>query len=135
MKSRWVYRLFNMLLLASLPLIGVVILLRWRRRVFASGGDRWSERWGRLSPETLALISASPKIWWVHAVSVGEVKAIETFLRQVTRAAGAKVLLSAVTPEALRWAQEQGVADMVIAAPLDLPWVVRRVFRIVRPEV
>ena len=140
----WVYPLFNTLLVLSLPLVGLVILLRWRQRVFSRGGENWSERWGHLSKETLDLLARQPEPrgsasgagwWWVHAVSMGEVKAIETFLRQAPQAAGVKVLLSAVTPEALTWAKEKRVADVVIAAPIDLPWVVRRVFRVVRPAV
>jgi 3-deoxy-D-manno-octulosonic-acid transferase len=133
MKNRWVYPLFNLLLIAALPLIGLAVLLRWHRRVFSKGGDRWAERWGRLSPDMLARFSGPERWWWVHAVSMGEVKAIEAFLRQITPSTGAKVLLSAVTPEALVWAETHRVADAVIAAPLDLPWIVRRMLRVVRP--
>src|SRR5207247_1679636 len=101
MKNRWVYPLFNLLLVLSLPLVGAVILLRWRRRVLSKGKDRWAERWGRLSQEQTAVFSSPAasdgRWWWVHAASVGEVKAIEAFLRQLPKAAGVKVLLSAVT--------------------------------------
>src|SRR5262249_54034055 len=113
-KNRWVYPLFNTLLVLSLPLIGAAVALRWRRRVFSKGGDRWNERWGRLSPETLASFAPQGRWWWVHAVSLGEVKAIESFLRQAPGAAGAKILLTAVTPEALAWASEHGVAEVVL---------------------
>src|SRR5438874_598012 len=66
---------------------------------------------------------------------MGEVKAIEAFLRRAPKAANVRVLLSVVTPEALRWAVEEKVADVVIAAPVDLPWIVRRVVRAVRPKL
>src|SRR4051812_15916289 len=135
-RNRWAYPLFNSLLMAALPLIGAGVLMRWRRRVFVRGGKNLSERWGTLSPETRALFSGTRQSWWwVHAVSMGEVKAIESFLRRAPAEAGVKVLLSAVTPEALTWARDQKVADVVITAPLDLPWLVRRVMRIVRPEI
>jgi 3-deoxy-D-manno-octulosonic-acid transferase len=133
--NRWVYPLFNALLIAALPLIGLAVLLRWHRRVFSQGNDRWAERWGQLSPELFARFNSPERWWWVHAVSMGEVKAIESFLRDVKPSTGAKVLLSAVTPEALDWAEKHHVADAVIAAPLDLPWIVRRIFRAVRPQV
>jgi len=153
MKNRWVYPLFNFLLVLALPLIGAVILLRWRRRVFSNGKNRWAERWGYLPAEALACLSRQTRqtsgeappsvwrasgeggVWWVHAVSLGEVKAIETFLHQIPASSGAKVLLSAVTPEALAWATDNKVADVIIAAPLDFPWVVRRAFHAVRPAV
>jgi 3-deoxy-D-manno-octulosonic-acid transferase len=138
MKNRWIFRLYNLLVLVSLPFILVGVALRWRKR-FARGLERWSERWGHLSPEILARLRAFPTSkggwWWVHAVSLGEVKSIEVFLRQVPPQAGARVLLSVVTPEALAWAVEKKVADKVIAAPIDLPWVVRRVARAVHPRL
>ncbi len=132
---RWVYPLFNSLLLMSLPLVGAAVLVRWRHRVFSRGSEHWNERWGKLQPETEARLSGDGRVWWVHAVSLGEVKAIEAFLRKVPRVAGATVVLTVVTPEALAWAAEHRVADVVLAAPIDLPWIVRRVMRKVRPEV
>src|ERR1700687_2100401 len=133
MKSRWVYRLYNLCVLFALPFILVGVMLRWRRR-FARGIERWSERWGHLLPEQMGQFQ-SGVWWWVHAVSLGEVKSIEVFLRQIPVQAGAKVLLSLVTPEALAWAVEKELADLIIAAPLDLPWVVRRTFSAVKPRL
>jgi 3-deoxy-D-manno-octulosonic-acid transferase len=134
-KNRWAYPLFNSLLVAAFPAIGAAVLVRWRKRVFARGSENMAERWGRFSPELSARFQGPVRWWWVHAVSMGEVKAIETFLRRAPDAAGVKILLSAVTPEALSWAREKRVADEVIAAPLDFPWIVRRAMRTVRPEV
>jgi 3-deoxy-D-manno-octulosonic-acid transferase len=133
MTNRWAYRFFNTLAVLSLPLAGMYVLLRWRRRVFAHG-LHWLERWGHLTAVQREKFR-SGTWWWVHAVSMGEVKAIETFLRQAPKAAGVRVLLSVVTPEALQWAAQQHLADELIAAPVDLPWVVRRVVRGVRPRV
>ena len=133
MKSRWIFRLYNLLVLVALPFILVGVLVRWRRR-FARGIERWSERWGRLTPEQVSHFS-SGTWWWVHAVSLGEVKAIEVFLREIPRQTGAKVLLSLVTPEALSWAVDRNLADTIVAAPIDLPWVVRRAFAAVKPRI
>ena len=133
MKNRWIFRLYNLLVLLALPFILIGVMIRWRKR-FARGLDRWSERWGRLSEEKRAKFQ-SGDWWWVHAVSLGEVKSIDVFLRQIPKQTGVRVLLSVVTPEALQWAAEKNLADEVIAAPVDLPWVVRRVFRAVRPRL
>ncbi len=133
MKHRWIYRLYNGLVLFSLPFIVPGVLLKWRRRL-ARGVERWSERWGRLDAQQLAKLSAGP-IWWVHAVSLGEVKAIEVFLRDAPDKARVKIFLSLVTPEALAWATEKNLAHVIAAAPIDLPWVVRRMFKAVKPAL
>ena len=133
MRNRWFFRLYNALVLIALPFILVGVMLRWRRR-FARGIERWPERWGRLSSEQKTRFK-SGVWWWVHAVSLGEVKAIEVFLRQIPKQAGSKVILSLVTPEALSWAVENKLADEIIAAPIDLPWVVRRAFAAVKPRL
>ena len=133
MKSRWIFRIYNVLVLVALPFIVLGVRIRWRGR-FARGIERWSERWGHFSPEQESRLR-SGVWWWVHAVSLGEVKAIEVFLRQVTQQAGAQVLLSLVTPEALSWAVEKGLADEIVAAPIDLPWVVRRAFAAAKPRL
>lgn len=133
MKSRWIFRIYNLLVIVALPFILVGVMIRWRKR-FARGLERWSERWGHLSSEQVGRFRDG-NYWWVHAVSLGEVKSIETFLREIPRQLGARVLLSVVTPEALSWAVEKNVAAEIIAAPMDLPWVVRRVVRAVRPRV
>src|SRR5258708_6820563 len=117
-RNRWVYPLYNLLLIVSLPIICLFVLVKWRQRIFSKGGENWAERWGRLSPETQAHFAGPRKRWWwVHAVSMGEVKAIETFLRRTPASADVKILLSAVTPEALAWAREKNLADVIIAAP------------------
>lgn len=128
------FYLYNVLLLLCLPLIAFGIVLRWRQRVFSRGFFRWDERWGRFSPEQKQTLSQGTW-WWVHAVSLGEVKAIEPFLRRLPGRASVRVLLSVVTPEALLWAEQNRLADIVTAAPFDLPWVVRKVFRRVRPKL
>lgn len=135
MAERWIFRIYNLLLLLALPFIVLAVVLRWRKRILSKGFVRWDERWGRFNADLEKRFQGSQRWWWVHAVSMGEVKAIEAFLRRAPAHAGVKVLLSAVTPEALQWAGDQKVADEIIAAPIDLPWIVRKVFRTVRPEV
>jgi len=125
---RWLFRIYNGLVVLAVPVILLFIALRWRRRFFSKGFDRWSQRWGHLPEEQLIRIRAKGPWWWVHAVSLGEVKAIETFLRKAPTHARAQILLSVVTPEAIAYAVENKVAQEIIAAPIDLPWVVRRVF-------
>ncbi len=77
-----------------------------------------------------------PKVW-VHAVSVGEVSAIHPLVRELRKAyPQADILLSTGTASGQAVARERvKEADSVFYFPLDLPWVVRRVLRRIRPEV
>lgn len=128
------YAIYNIFVVLFLPLVLFGVLLRWRKRVVRHGLAHWRERWGRLSSSQRNLFAMGHRWWWCHAAALGEVRAIESLLRRTPSRTGVKVLLSVVTPEALEWARSHHVADQIIAAPLDLPWVVRRVFRAVRPE-
>lgn len=130
MKHRWLYRVYNFLLLIALPFVMAGVLVRWRGRL-ARGLERWSERWGHGDSEPFT----RGRWWWVHAVSLGEVKAIEVFLREAPAKANVQIYLSLVTPEAIAWATDKKLAAVVAAAPIDLPWVVRRVFARVRPAL
>jgi 3-deoxy-D-manno-octulosonic-acid transferase len=129
----WTFRIYNALVLLLLPLVLLYVAIRWRRRI-AKGLDRWDERWGRLTPAQQASFRQG-KWWWVHAVSVGEVKAIEAFLRKVPALAGVRVVLTVVTPEAIAYAAQKKLAEIVIAAPIDLPWIVRRTVRAIQPKL
>ena len=135
MINRSLFRIYNGLVFLAVPFILLFIVVRWRKRFFSKGFDRWSERWGHLPEDQLVRIRQKGPWWWVHAVSLGEVKAIETFLRKAPAHARAQILLSVVTPEAITYAVENKVAQEIIAAPIDLPWVVRRVFKEVRPQL
>ncbi|HVO33602.1 MAG TPA: 3-deoxy-D-manno-octulosonic acid transferase [Elusimicrobiota bacterium] len=134
MRNRWIYRIYNGLLLVLLPFIGAWIALRWRKRFFAHAGERWNERWGRYPDERRHEFSGG-SWWWVHAVSLGEIRAIESFLRKASRRNDVRIVLSVMTPEAIAYAAENRLAHQVIAAPIDLPWIVRRVFRFIRPAL
>lgn len=135
MVNRWIFRLYNLLVLLLLPLIVIGVVWRWRKRILAHKElVRWDERWGHFPSEQIQRWK-SGRWWWVHAVSMGEVKAIEAFLRKAPQHAGVKVVLSVVTPEALEYSSAQQVADEIIAAPIDLPWAVRSTFHAVQPEM
>ena len=45
------------------------------------------------------------------------------------------VAMTAVLAREAAMRAERRVADEIIAAPVDLPWVVRRIFRVVKPQV
>ncbi len=118
----------------SWPVLAVFLLWRYR-----SGKSRpgWWERWGRL-PETLRRLPDSKPRIWIHAVSVGEVVAAVPILSELrARLPEYEFLLSVVTPGGEEVARQQAAkyVDAIFYFPFDLPWVARRVVRLLRPEV
>jgi 3-deoxy-D-manno-octulosonic-acid transferase len=69
-----------------------------------------------------------PKGWlWVHAASVGEVKAAEAFLRAIpSRFPGYGRLLTTTTVAGQDIAEKAGLAECVRLAPVDLPFCLNR---------
>lgn len=95
--------------------------------------------WMRLGLSLSALreACAGRNVIWFHAVSVGEVLAVENLiLRMKEKFSGHTFILSTVTPTGQRLAQTQ-LKDIcrVIYAPLDFGWVVRRYIRAIRPKM
>jgi 3-deoxy-D-manno-octulosonic-acid transferase len=69
-----------------------------------------------------------PKGWlWIHAASVGEVKAAEAFLKALpARFPGYGRLVTTTTVAGQEIAEKAGVAECVRLAPVDLPFCVSR---------
>lgn len=73
---------------------------------------------------------------WVHAVSVGETRAVSPLLRALrNRYPNAVLLLSHVTETGREVALQVAEVDHCIFFPFDLSWVARRVLRRIRPSV
>src|SRR5438094_4602045 len=74
---------------------------------------------------------------WVHAVSVGEVKAMERLLEGLRQQFPEKPLVvSTVTPAGQALARERGdIIDRTFYFPIDLRWCVQRVLNQINPEV
>lgn len=116
-----------------LPLVHLACALAlapWLVRALRDG-RQWSwlaARLGRLPPD---LPQGSPV--WVHAVSVGEVKAARLLLSEL-RARGHELVLSTGTVTGMDTARRLFPDVCVLAWPLDLPWIVGPVLRRVRPK-
>ncbi|HTL48232.1 MAG TPA: 3-deoxy-D-manno-octulosonic acid transferase [Verrucomicrobiae bacterium] len=93
------------------------------------------QRFGILEPAWKERLIGK-KIIWVHAVSVGEVLAVENFLRRLLVSfPGIHVVLSTVTPTGQKMAQK--IKDERISAvyfPFDFSFAVRSFFRELEPE-
>ncbi len=72
---------------------------------------------------------------WVHAASVGEVKAVSGLIRAMKDAyPGVSICLSAMTATGREVARKMPELDLVFPLPFDAPWVMRRFLRRLRPK-
>jgi len=74
---------------------------------------------------------------WVHAVSVGEVRAVEKLLERLRQQfPSTPIVVSTTTPAGQQLAQVRSdIVDHTFYFPLDLPWCVKRVIDRVDPEM
>ncbi len=74
---------------------------------------------------------------WVHAVSVGEIKAVERLLERLQEQFPKNPLVvSTVTPAGQALARERSdIIHSTFYFPIDLPWCVRRVLDRIAPEI
>lgn len=93
-------------------------------------------RLGFLSPELKARLARKPNVWF-HAVSVGEVLAVIGLIEKVRTAYPQyQIVLSTVTTTGYQLAAARlGENDLVIFAPLDLSFIVRRYIQAIHPQI
>ncbi|CAN5126121.1 3-deoxy-D-manno-octulosonic acid transferase [soil metagenome] len=133
MRRGLVYLLYN----ALLPFVLLILLpasVRKMRKRGGYGGQFW-QRFGSFAAPVRARLAA-PQDFWIHAVSVGEVLVARKLVAALGRARpGLAITLSTTTSTGHAVATE-GVPEnvTVIYNPIDLPWVVSRVFALVRPR-
>ena len=108
-------------LLAALPYYA----LRFRKYM-----PTLAERLGRVAPH-----EGAPPIW-IHAVSVGEMRAVDRLIRILRDLrSGQPVVLSATTPTGRSLALGRDDVERVIYFPLDLPSAAGRTLDRIRPEM
>jgi 3-deoxy-D-manno-octulosonic-acid transferase len=96
----------------------------------------FSQRMGCYSDARIADISGSPRIW-LHAVSVGEVRAAQAVITALTRRLPhAAIVLTTTTLHGQRIAHEvMGQKATCLFAPLDFTLSVRRALKAIRPRI
>jgi len=126
------YLLYSALLAAAL----VVTLPYWLVQMSRHGKYRsgLKERFGQV-PEHLHCSDIKPTIW-VHAVSVGEVKAIiELVSRLRLRLPQHRVVVSTTTDTGQKFARKQFGDENVFYFPLDFAFAIRPYLRVLRPQL
>ncbi|MGD8690562.1 MAG: glycosyltransferase N-terminal domain-containing protein, partial [Gammaproteobacteria bacterium] len=122
---RWLYQIA---MVALLPF--ALLHLAWRGRRQTRGTDAWRERLAHVPVREDAPL-------WVHAASVGEVQAAVPLIRALlNRAPDLPILITTFTAAGRRRAEEAlGDSISYLTAPYDLPWIVSRFLRRVRPRM
>ena len=125
----WFRLFYSFLWLAALPV--ALARLWWKGRLNLSYRKHWRER--------LALgLLASPKgpfDLWIHAVSVGEVRAMMPLV-DALRASHPNVLVTCTTPTGRATAEALLKGNATVAyMPFDAPWLVTRFLRAARPKL
>jgi 3-deoxy-D-manno-octulosonic-acid transferase len=120
--------LYSGLLYLLLPL--ALLRLYWRGRRDPGHRRRWRERLGFVSP-------LPPGSLWIHAVSVGEVRAALPLIRTLLdRYPKRPLLVTTTTLTGSRQVREAlGEQVQHIYAPYDLPGVVRRFLQQTQPQL
>jgi len=117
-------------LLVALAITPWVVYRMVRYRRYLAG---WSHRFGRIIRKDPAL----RKCIWLHAVSVGEVNAAKTIVKELeNRFGNYEIIITATTDTGFARATEIfGVNHKVFYFPLDFSWIMRGVFRNIQPTL
>jgi 3-deoxy-D-manno-octulosonic-acid transferase len=109
--------------------LGLVLTIPYYLMRFRKYGPTIGERLGGVRWED------GPTIW-VHAVSVGEVKAVEQLIEGLGEMLpGHRLVVSTTTPTGRGLAQERKHIDRIVYFPLDLPIAVKRSLHRIHPEL
>ena len=124
--QRWLYTVLLYLLIPA-----VVVRLLWRGFGNAAYWRRWPERFG------IGIRISGKKLIWIHAVSVGEVRATAPLVKGLREAyPDHDILITTTTPTGSDQVR-QLYGDQVLHSyvPYDLPSVVSRFLNHVLPEI
>ena len=120
------YFIYTFLFTAGIVLIFPWYFLRFRRYL-----PTLSDRVGFLK------VAQLQRSIWIHAVSVGEVKAVETLIERLrTQFPSQPIVVSTATPAGQQLARSRSdIIDHAFYFPLDLPGCIKRVLNRIRPEI
>lgn len=110
--------------------LGLVVTLPYYAVRFRKYLPTLRERMGFVDPV------GGPQPVWIHAVSVGELRAVDPLIRALRhRRAGQPLVLSTTTPTGRALAMKRGDVDRVVYFPLDLPGAIRRALGRIDPAM
>ncbi len=127
----WVY---NLVFPVAFAFLLPHFLLRMLRR--GGYGEHFLQRFGRYGAAEAERIDAPGSPIWIQAVSVGELAVAFSFMEEVRRRdPTVRFVLTTNTSTGHRLAlQKIRAPDVTLYFPMDVPWVVPRVLRRLRPS-
>ncbi len=73
---------------------------------------------------------------WIHAVSLGEVKACYPLLVEIARTSNSQIALSCITQAGFEEASKyKPLLKEVVYLPFDFPWLVKDLIRMIDPSI
>lgn len=127
------WTLYNILF----PIAYVLMLPHFLFRMWRRGGYRkgFLQRFGIYGNELQARLRQRSRIW-IHAVSVGELHVAFRFAEEVRKCRpDAAFVFTTNTSTGHRMAEGRMRAeDVLLYFPVDVPWILRRVLRAIRPR-
>ena len=109
--------------------LGLLVALPYYLLGFKRYGPTVAERFGFVE-------GAGELSIWVHAVSVGEVKAVDRLIERLRQELpDRQIVISTTTLTGRQLAHQRDDVDRVVYFPLDIPTVVRRSLGRLRPEL
>ena len=127
----WVYNVV-------FPIAFAFMLPHFALRMLRRGGygRHFTQRFGRYGAEEEALLDAPGRPIWIQAVSVGELAVAFSFMEELRRRdSTARFVLTTNTSTGHALAlQKIRAPDVTLYFPMDVPWVVPRVLRRMRPS-
>ena len=104
-------------------------------KILLARGSFHGERWGVYPPEVFQKLRRKPIIWF-HAASVGEVRVALSLLGEMKKVYPRHgFVISTTTPQGRALASQAHGVDMALLAPLDQPWVVKKVVKLISPRL
>lgn len=128
------YIIYNLILLLIIIIISPFLLFKFLtdKRYRIGLGERFG-----ILPREIAEGGVNHNSIWIHCASVGEVLAARPFITALTQRFPTRpVLFSTMTAAGREMAREKLAGTKAnFYFPLDLPWVVRRTFKKLRPAI
>ena len=116
-------------LLVGIFISPVVVYRMVRHKRYLAG---WPERFGKINRK-----SPQKKCIWLHAVSVGEINATKTIIKEFEHRFGDfEIVISTTTDTGFARATDLfGAAHSVVYFPFDVSWIMRRAFGNIQPTI
>lgn len=126
----WIYNLV-------FPVVFAFLLPHFALRMLRRGnyGRDFSQRWGRYQAAEAVRLAAPGRPIWIQAVSVGELAVAMSFMEEVRRRRpSVRFVVTTNTSTGHLLARKKIQApDVALYFPMDVPWVIMRVLRRIRP--